>query len=152
MLQGTFYLLCFGNAFSGQIPSELPEMQINPRTIQMRLVTAKLSSRHLTNKILISLRNRRTRLVFTREHLNWTVKDWKNVLFNDKTRYNIFNSNAMKQNLSLILSTLHPRLNMAKVASLMGSLFLERSKSIALHRWNYGSFTGICAQFDDAVC
>lgn len=80
-----------------RIIAEIPEITVGIRTVQRRLVDAKLFSRRPAKKTLISVRNRAARLAFARRHLNWTVDDWKKVLFSDETRYKIFNSDGMRR-------------------------------------------------------
>ncbi|EFA12183.1 Transposable element Tcb2 transposase-like Protein [Tribolium castaneum] len=55
---------------ASKIIAEIPEVGVSTRTIQRRLVAAKLFSRRPAKKPLISERNRRARLQFAREHLN----------------------------------------------------------------------------------
>jgi hypothetical protein len=55
-----------------RIIAEIPEILVSPRTIQRRLVQAKLFSRRPAKKPLVSRRNRLARLAFAREHINWT--------------------------------------------------------------------------------
>lgn len=80
-----------------QIKAEVPDINISCRTIQRRLVEAKLYSRRPAKKPLISARNKAARLAFARRHIDWTAADWKKVLFSDETRYNIFNSDGMRR-------------------------------------------------------
>lgn len=58
-----------------RIIAEIPEITVGIRTVQRRLVDAKLFSRRPTKKPLVSERNRAARLAFARRHLNWTVND-----------------------------------------------------------------------------
>jgi hypothetical protein len=80
-----------------RIIAEIPEILVSPRTIQRRLVQAKLFNRRPAKKPLVSRRNRLARLAFAREHINWTIHDWKKVLFSDETRYKMYNSDGMKR-------------------------------------------------------
>lgn len=43
-------------------------------------------------KPLLSSANTKTRLTFAREHKEWTVPEWNNVLWSDKSSFEIFNS------------------------------------------------------------
>jgi hypothetical protein len=103
-----------------RIIAEIPEILVSPRTIQRRLVQAKLFSRRPAKKPLVPRRNRLARLAFAREHINWTIHDWKKVLFSDETRYKMYSSDGMKHvrrpvNTRIpdsISSTLHLQLNM----------------------------------------
>jgi hypothetical protein len=80
-----------------RIIAEIPEILVSPRTIQRRLIQAKLFSRRPVKKPLVSRRNRLARLAFARQHINWTIHDWKKVLFSDETRYKMYNSDGMKR-------------------------------------------------------
>jgi hypothetical protein len=80
-----------------RIIAEIPEMLVSPRTIQRRLIQAKLFSRRPVKKPLVSRRNRLARLAFAREHINWTIHDWKKVLFSGETRYKMYSSDGMKR-------------------------------------------------------
>jgi hypothetical protein len=77
-----------------RIIAEIPEMLVSPRTIQRRLIQAKLFSRRPVKKPLVSRRNRLARLAFAREHINWTIHDWKKVLFSGETRYKMYSSTS----------------------------------------------------------
>lgn len=61
--------------FGPQIKVEIPHINISSRTIQRRLVDARLYSRRPAKKPLISARNRAARLAFARRHINWTAAD-----------------------------------------------------------------------------
>lgn len=57
------------------------------RTVLRRLQEANLSKAVKTRKPFINSRNQAIRLKFAREHLNWTVEDWKKVLWTDESPY-----------------------------------------------------------------
>jgi len=46
-------------------------------------------------KPALSTKNKRLRLEFAKQHENWTVEDWKRVIFSDETKINRFNSDGM---------------------------------------------------------
>src|SRR5579872_3016863 len=60
---------------TSRIIAEIPGIMVSPRTVQRRLVDAKLFSRRPAKKPPISARNRVARLEFARRHLNWTVDE-----------------------------------------------------------------------------
>lgn len=107
-----------------RIIAEIPEIMVSPRTVQRRLVDAKLFSRRPAKKPLISARNRVARLEFARRHLNWTVDEWKKVLFSDETRYKIFNSDGMKRVRRPINTRFNPKYVTPTVKHGKGSVFL----------------------------
>jgi transposase len=69
---------------------------VTSRTIRNRLIEAQLFGRRPAKKPLLSNKNRKARLAFAREHLNWTMNDWKKVIFSDESKFNLFNSDGMK--------------------------------------------------------
>lgn len=107
-----------------RIIAEIPEIMVSSRTVQRRLVDAKLFSRRPAKKPLISARNRVARLEFARRHLNWTVDEWKKVLFSDETRYKIFNSDGMKRVRRPINTRFNPKYVTPTVKHGKGSVFL----------------------------
>ncbi len=46
-------------------------------------------------KPAISEKNRKERLAFAKYHKNWTVEDWKTVIFSDETKINRFGSDGL---------------------------------------------------------
>lgn len=107
-----------------RIKAEIAGLNVSYRTIQRRLVAAKLFSRRPAKKPLISARNRAARLAFCRYHLNWTVDDWKKILFSDETRYTIFNSDGMRRVRRPVGQRFNPRFVTPTVKHGHGSVFL----------------------------
>lgn len=62
---------------------------ISTRTVRRRLKEAGLDSRRPATAPLLSRENRVARLRFARDHCNWSVDDWKRVLFTDETRVSL---------------------------------------------------------------
>ena len=60
--------------------------------MRARANEAKLFSQMPVKKPLTSFKNRKLRLAFAKAHQNWTVDQWKNILFSDKSKYNLFGS------------------------------------------------------------
>ena len=60
------------------------------RTVRKRLQKAGLRGCVAAKKPLLSAANVRRRLVFAREHKDWTVEDWKNVIFSDESLFQLF--------------------------------------------------------------
>ena len=48
-------------------------------------------------KPLTSFKNRKLRLVFAEAHQNRTVDQWKNILFSDQSKYNLFGNDGKKR-------------------------------------------------------
>lgn len=78
------------------IKKENPHVSISVRTIRRRLSEGKLHARRPAKKPFISKKNRRSRLDFATEHLNWTYDQWKQVLWSDESKFNMFGSDGMK--------------------------------------------------------
>lgn len=82
---------------SRRIMEELKQnggIEISARTIRRRLVHAGLFARRPAKKPLLSKKNRRSRLQFARDHLNWTFDMWKRVVFSDESKFNLFKSDG----------------------------------------------------------
>lgn len=70
------------------------EAKVSVRTIRRRLNDANLFGRVIQTKPLVSKKNRLRRLAFSKEHRQWTINQWKNVLFTDETKVNRFGSDG----------------------------------------------------------
>uniref|UniRef100_A0A1I7XLR4 HTH_Tnp_Tc3_2 domain-containing protein n=1 Tax=Heterorhabditis bacteriophora TaxID=37862 RepID=A0A1I7XLR4_HETBA len=73
-----------------------PECSLSVRSIRRRLVEAGLNGRVARKKPLISLKNRRARVAFAREHLTWSAVDWTKAVFSDESKFNRFGSDGKK--------------------------------------------------------
>ncbi len=63
---------------------------VSKRTIQdCCLKDLKLPSRVKAQKPLITERMKEQRLAFAREHVNWSVDDWKKVMFSDESHFEL---------------------------------------------------------------
>jgi hypothetical protein len=114
-------------------PRIIAEILVSPRTVQRRLIQAKLFSRRPAKKPLFSRRNRLARLAFAREHINWTIHDWKKVLFSDETRYKMYNSDGMKRVRRPVNTRFNPKYVTPTIKHGGGSVFL----------WGYFSWNGV---------
>lgn len=70
------------------------DVSISSRTVARRIAAAGLNGRVAVKKPLISKKNRAARLRFARLHQNWTVADWKKVLWSDESKFNLFGSDG----------------------------------------------------------
>jgi transposase len=61
---------------------------ISPRTVQRRLNKANLYGRAPLKKPLLTKKHIKARLEFGLKHQEWTVDDWKRVLFTDESKLN----------------------------------------------------------------
>lgn len=80
---------------SSKLQNEL-NLEISCRTIRRRAVEGGFKSFRAAKKPFISERNRRARLEFAQEKINWTVGKWKTVLFSDESKFNLKGSDGMK--------------------------------------------------------
>jgi len=65
---------------------------VSVSTVKRRLQKAGLHGRISMKKPLLSAQNRKKRLTWAREHQNWTLEDWKTVLWTDESKFIIFGS------------------------------------------------------------
>ncbi|KAG1194385.1 hypothetical protein G6F35_013397 [Rhizopus arrhizus] len=63
-------------------------------TVRRALKNAGLVSFVKPKKPLINERNRKRRLQWARQHIDWTVNDWMNVIWSDETKVNRFGSDG----------------------------------------------------------
>lgn len=68
--------------------------EISVRTVQRRLSEFGLLGRVARHKPYISEKNRRARLQFAKDHLNWTEKQWSKVVFTDESKFNRMGSDG----------------------------------------------------------
>lgn len=67
---------------------------VTAQTIRNVLHRANLNGRIARNKPFISKANQKKRLQFAREHRHKDFEFWKNVLFTDESKFNIFGSDG----------------------------------------------------------
>lgn len=84
-------------------------LKLSVRTVQRRAVSAGLKSYRAAKKPFISQKNRKARLKFAREHLDWTVGQWNTVLFSDESKFNFVNSDGMRRVRRPVSSRLNPK-------------------------------------------
>ena len=78
------------------LTSELSEdpKEVSPRTVHRELKEMHLSKCKSTRKPLVSSANRKKRRLFAKEHKNWTVEDWKRVMWSDESRFTLFQNDG----------------------------------------------------------
>lgn len=69
---------------------------VTPQTVRNRLHEAGYRGRAARKKPFINERNRKKRLEFARRYVNKPLLFWKNVLFSDESKYNIFGSDGRR--------------------------------------------------------
>jgi hypothetical protein len=78
------------------IKSEIENFNLSTRSVQRRLVEAKLFGRRPARKPLISKKNKTARLELATEHVGWNREDWQKILFSDETKYDLFKSDGTR--------------------------------------------------------
>lgn len=72
-------------------------LKVSSRTVQRRACAGGLRSYRAAKKPFISRKNRLKRLQFARDHINWSMKRWKTVLFSDESKFNLKYSDGMRR-------------------------------------------------------
>uniref|UniRef100_A0A915DXW8 Tc1-like transposase DDE domain-containing protein n=1 Tax=Ditylenchus dipsaci TaxID=166011 RepID=A0A915DXW8_9BILA len=63
---------------------------------ETRVLIANLPARRPSKKPLITRKNVEARLELARKHLEWSVADWRRVLWSDESKYNLFSSDGIR--------------------------------------------------------
>jgi len=66
------------------------QLKVHENTIQTSLNTAGCKRRIAHRCPFLNKHDRKRRLKFAKEHLHWTVEDWKRVLFSDEMSIKLF--------------------------------------------------------------
>jgi transposase len=69
-------------------------VDVSDRTVQRALQNAGLQAREKESKPKLSATNINSRLEFARRHREWTIADWKRVIWSDETEINRFCSDG----------------------------------------------------------
>ena len=67
---------------------DITHTPLSPQTVRGHLKKAGLKAVVKKNKPLLTPRHRRNRLDYAIAHQDWTVEDWKRVIFSDETKIN----------------------------------------------------------------
>lgn len=70
-------------------------LQVGVHTVRRRLREAGLNARRPAKKPLLTKKMTQARLNWAKEHSSWTENDWKNVLWSDETKFNLFGSDGI---------------------------------------------------------
>ena len=65
-------------------------------TVRRRLIEAGLRARIPRKKPFLNEVQRQKRLKWAKEHAEWTVEEWKNIIWSDETRISIFGSDGVR--------------------------------------------------------
>lgn len=95
------------NLTAPEIREDLGLTNISARTVQRRLVEVyffscslqkclqqNLFGRRPAEKPWISAKNAKARLQWAKDHLSWTIEDWKKILWSDESSFNMVGSDG----------------------------------------------------------
>ena len=71
-------------------------VHISAMTARTVLHEQGLDAMHMVKKLMLTREHKRKRLEFAREHHDWTVQQWKQVIFSDETLIPARSSDAHK--------------------------------------------------------
>jgi transposase len=107
-------------------------------TTKRRLRDAGLFGRRPVKKPLISVKNRKARIVFAKNHLHWTPEMWSDVLWSDESKFNMFGSDGIKYIRRPIGQRFNPKYQFPTVKHGGGNVMVwgcfSRNKIGPLHR------------------
>ena len=112
---------------------------ISTRTMWRELKGLGLNSCVALRKPLISEANRKKRLQFAREHKDWTLEQWKKVMWSDESRFTLFQSDGRIRVRREADEVMHPSCLVPTVQACGGSVMIWGCCSCS------GSAT-VCAQ------
>lgn len=72
-------------------------LNVSLRTVQRRACEAGLKSYRAARKPYISEKNRKARIKFAQQHVDWSTQRWKTVLFSDESKFNLKDSDGMRR-------------------------------------------------------
>ena len=85
------------------------KVAVSERTVRRALVAGGLKATEKKKKPLLSEKNRENRLAFAKRHKDWTVEDWKRVIWSDETKICRFSSDGRNWSWVPEGSSLDPR-------------------------------------------
>lgn len=87
-------LMMTKNAKTPKIAAEALNKAVSDRTVRRALRRIGLVSAVKQKKPALSDKNVKARLKFCKDHKNWTIEDWKRVIWSDETKINRFQSDG----------------------------------------------------------
>lgn len=69
---------------------------ITYQSVLNNLEAIGFKARKKSKKPFLSMKHRQARYAWARTHRNWTVEDWKRVVFSDETKINLWNSDGIQ--------------------------------------------------------
>lgn len=70
------------------------EVDISAQTIRRRLNEGGLFGRRAAKKPLLTMKMKRARLQWAKDHENWTLNDWRDVIFSDESKFSLSGSDG----------------------------------------------------------
>jgi hypothetical protein len=98
--------------------------KISRQSLSRELHNAGMRAKMKKKKPAISPKNRKERLAFAKSHKDWTVEDWKRVVFSDESKINRFGSDGLKWTWIRDNEPLQPRSVIPTVKGGGGSLMI----------------------------
>lgn len=83
-------------ASSSEIRKEL-DLPIACSTVRKRLLEQNLMATISRKTPFLSKKNKRDRLEFAKTHVNWKASKWRNILFSDETKINLFGLDSIRK-------------------------------------------------------
>ena len=80
-----------------QIAADLnagPSTSVSVRTVQRTLIDMGFRSRRPSRVPLLTKRHKALRLAWARQHRHWTLNDWKNVVWSDESRFQLYRADG----------------------------------------------------------
>ena len=80
-------------ATAGKIQALLNDIRVKPiskNTVKRRLASNELNGRVAVSKALLRSQNKRKGLLRVKKYKHYTVDDWKNVLFTDESKVQLY--------------------------------------------------------------
>lgn len=71
------------------------DLNVDTSTIRRMLIQNDLKAKSARKVPFLSKRNIGKRLEFARKHVNWPANKWRNILWSDETKVNLFNSDRV---------------------------------------------------------
>uniref|UniRef100_A0A7I4YQF3 DDE_3 domain-containing protein n=1 Tax=Haemonchus contortus TaxID=6289 RepID=A0A7I4YQF3_HAECO len=96
-------------------------------TVQRRLREAGLFGQRPAKKPLISAKNRKARLDWAQAHKNWTVRQWRKVIWSDESKFLLFGTDGIKFVRRPVGTRYHPSYQLPTVKGGGGSVMVHGS-------------------------
>ena len=85
------------STITDQFNADVIPKRVSTKTISRRLHEMGCYARVPKRKPLISIRNKKRRLVFYQTQKLWDLSHWKNLIWSDESRFKLFNNDGRKK-------------------------------------------------------